>query len=212
MRRPEPTAAFSLMELLAVILVIGILAAIAIPTFFGQRKSVQGKADITELEAAAQAIGSYGQRAGSFALLDTAKAAALYPDATWVSVAPTLNTQTLVSVDLAATGGAQIPATAAIPNGQLCATTATKCVILRRCRLSYFKSGASLCMTVRSEPFGDGSDTRARVTRTLDCSPAATCAANLWNAAGGTSTPTQKWGSLGAASSDWPSLPSAGAA
>ena len=55
----EKESGFTLIELLVVIIIIGILAAIAIPTFLNQRKKGWEKATISELRNAAVAQESY---------------------------------------------------------------------------------------------------------------------------------------------------------
>ncbi len=55
----EKESGFTLIELLVVIIIIGILAAIAIPTFLNQRKKGWEKASLSEIRNAAVAEESY---------------------------------------------------------------------------------------------------------------------------------------------------------
>ena len=55
----EKESGFTLIELLVVIIIIGILAAIAIPTFLNQRKKGWEKASLSEIRNAAVALESY---------------------------------------------------------------------------------------------------------------------------------------------------------
>jgi len=55
----EKESGFTLIELLVVIIIIGILAAIAIPTFLNQRKKGWEKASLSEIRNIAVALESY---------------------------------------------------------------------------------------------------------------------------------------------------------
>jgi type IV pilus assembly protein PilA len=70
-------AGFTLVELLVVVLVIGALVAIAVPTFVGQRERAFDAAVTSELRAASIALESYRAQNGGYSLL------ALQPGAGW---------------------------------------------------------------------------------------------------------------------------------
>lgn len=68
---------FTLVELLVVVLVIGVLVAIAVPTFIGQRERAYDAAVTSELRAASIALESYRAQNGDYSLL------ALQPGSGW---------------------------------------------------------------------------------------------------------------------------------
>ena len=70
---------FTLIELLVVILIIGILAAIAIPAFLGQRYRAQDAAAKTFVRHAAVTMDSYWLDGNTYALVTVAKLQAMEP-------------------------------------------------------------------------------------------------------------------------------------
>jgi prepilin-type N-terminal cleavage/methylation domain-containing protein len=57
---------FSLVELLAVVLVLAVLAAVAVPLYISQRKSAAGRACKANIAAISSAASAYALRTGSY--------------------------------------------------------------------------------------------------------------------------------------------------
>lgn len=87
---------FTLIELAVVILIIGILLAVAIPTFLGVRKNAQNKAAQSTVRNALTAAKSWASDGGTYSGLDAAKLQAEAPEV--VIAGATSNSPTSVGV------------------------------------------------------------------------------------------------------------------
>jgi type IV pilus assembly protein PilA len=98
---------FTLVEILVVILIIGILAAIAVPTFLSQRGKAQDAHAKSAVSTAAKAITVWSTEHGSYADADTAALVKIEPtlaQAPGLAVTSDSDSYT-VSVDSAGPGG-----------------------------------------------------------------------------------------------------------
>ena len=74
---------FSLIELMVVVLIIGILLAIALPTFLGTRQRAQDRAAQSSLRTALAAAMTYWAEAGDYDGFDTVAAETIEPSLDW---------------------------------------------------------------------------------------------------------------------------------
>jgi type IV pilus assembly protein PilA len=75
---------FTLTELMIVVLLIGILIAIALPTFLGARSRAQDRAVTSELRSGLAGALTYFSEAGEWDLFDAAEAENAEPNLTWL--------------------------------------------------------------------------------------------------------------------------------
>jgi type IV pilus assembly protein PilA len=92
---------FSLIELMIVVLIIGILIAIALPTFLGARQRAQDRAAQSNLRTGLAAAMTLWAQAGDYAGFDAAAAETIEPSLDWQAAGtqPTGNQITIEAPD-----------------------------------------------------------------------------------------------------------------